>query len=93
MFTGALVDMKTKNNMEIRKNHLGVKFLMCFSLYTNGKKLLNTKKSAGTIDCINGIRFFSMAWVVLGHSFYSGTLIPWKNTFAVADVKCNARQT
>jgi len=27
-----------------------------------------------------------MAWVVLGHSFYSGTLIPWKNTFAVADV-------
>ena len=47
-FTGAVVDVKTKNDTEKRKN-LGVKFLLCFSLYTNGKKLLNTKKSAGTI--------------------------------------------
>ena len=87
---GALIDIQTKNDAEKRKN-LGVKFLLCFSLYGNGKKLLSTKKSAGTIGCINGIRFFSMAWVVLGHSFYSGTLIPWKNTFAIADVKCNSR--
>ena len=79
------MDVKTKNDSEKRKN-FGVKFLLCFSLYGNGKKLFSTKKSAGTIGCINGIRFFSMAWVVLGHSFYSGTLIPWKNTFAIADV-------
>ena len=37
-----------ENDSEKRKN-FGVKFLLCFSLYTNGKKLLNTKKSAGTI--------------------------------------------
>ena len=55
---------KTKNFSE--------KFVLCFSAYTNGKHLMSTK-SVGTdhLDCLNGIRFISMTWVVLGHSFLS----------------------
>ncbi|GFN98494.1 nose resistant to fluoxetine protein 6-like [Plakobranchus ocellatus] len=48
------------------------KTLLCFSVYTNGAKVLSTKTGAGSIDCIHGIRFLSMSWVVLGHSFVSG---------------------
>ncbi|KAJ8304385.1 hypothetical protein KUTeg_017968 [Tegillarca granosa] len=47
------------------------KLIVSFSVYTNGKKLLNTKQSTGTITAINGIRFISMTWVILGHSFSS----------------------
>jgi hypothetical protein len=64
----------------------GMRLLLCFSLYTNGRKLLSTTKSEGNIDCINGIRFFSMAWVVLGHSFYVVSLSPWDNPFDIFDV-------
>jgi hypothetical protein len=45
------------------------RILVCFSIYSNGKKLLSTKKTAGTIDCVNGIRLLSMFWVVVGHTW------------------------
>ncbi|KAL8596761.1 hypothetical protein ACOMHN_053857 [Nucella lapillus] len=50
---------------------LGVvgKALMAFSVYTNGAKLLNTDQAAGTLSCVHGVRFLSMTWVVLGHTF------------------------
>jgi hypothetical protein len=71
---------------ESKRTGLGVRLLLCFSWYTNGKKLLSTAKSEGNIDCIYGIRFLSIAWIVLGHSFYVVTLSPWDNPFAVFDV-------
>ncbi|RUS88830.1 hypothetical protein EGW08_003375 [Elysia chlorotica] len=46
--------------------------LLCFSVYTNGAKVLSTSTGPGSIDCIHGIRFLSMSWVVLGHCFISG---------------------
>ena len=45
------------------------KFFLSFSLRSNGATLLSTKVNPKTINCINGIRFYSMAWVVLGHHF------------------------
>ncbi|XP_069123539.1 nose resistant to fluoxetine protein 6-like [Argopecten irradians] len=47
------------------------KLAMTFSVYTNGKKLLSTK-GGGALGAINGIRFLSISWVVLGHSFSFG---------------------
>ncbi|RUS73918.1 hypothetical protein EGW08_018323 [Elysia chlorotica] len=46
-----------------------VKALLAFSVYTNGSKVLNTTHTKGSITCIHGIRFFSMSWVILGHTF------------------------
>ena len=47
---------------------LAAKILLCFSLYTNGGKILSTEQPPGAITCLHGIRFLSMTWVILGHS-------------------------
>ena len=54
------------------------KLLLSFSVYTNASKILNTKQPKGTLTAVNGIRFVSMSWVIMGHSFgasmqFSGT--------------------
>ena len=82
--SGTLVDVYVNGN---QRNQIPMKFLLCFSIYTNGKKLISAKKVEGNIDCLNGIRFFSMAWVVLGHSFYVVGLTPWTNPFETLNVR------
>ena len=64
-----------------------VKFLLCFSAYTNGSKLFSTSNTPQNIDCINGLRVLSMGWVIMGHTYYIGAAqLPWDNPFAIADV-------
>ncbi|XP_033763400.1 nose resistant to fluoxetine protein 6-like [Pecten maximus] len=46
--------------------------LVAFSVYTNGAKLLNTSAPAGSLTALNGIRFLSMTWVILGHTYSTG---------------------
>ena len=43
-------------------------YLLCFSVITNGEKILNTKQAQGNIAAINGIRTISTTWVILGHT-------------------------
>lgn len=45
------------------------KVLLAFSAYTNGLKLLNTHQGADTLCAINGLRLFSITWIVLGHTY------------------------
>ena len=47
------------------------KFLINFSLHSNTKKLfdLNVPNTVDHIGCLDGIRFLSMTWVVMGHTF------------------------
>lgn len=47
----------------------GYRLLIAFSVYTNGAKLLSVEQSAGTLGCVHGIRFLSMTWVILGHTY------------------------
>ncbi|XP_022257188.1 nose resistant to fluoxetine protein 6-like [Limulus polyphemus] len=44
-------------------------FLLCFSAYTNGQKILNTKTNSDTMGALHGIRFLSMTWVLIGHTY------------------------
>jgi len=39
-----------------------------FSAYNNTRKLFDTKTSSENLGCINGIRFISMTWVLIGHT-------------------------
>ncbi|KAL4219409.1 hypothetical protein ACF0H5_021989 [Mactra antiquata] len=55
-----------------RKPGMAGKLLLSFSIYTNASKILNTNQSAGTLTAVNGIRFISMTWVVLGHTYSFG---------------------
>ncbi|KAK8767834.1 hypothetical protein V5799_005387 [Amblyomma americanum] len=43
--------------------------MKCFSFYDNAQKLFNTKSSQGMLGAIHGIKFLSMCWVVLCHSY------------------------
>nr|CAB3264544.1 nose resistant to fluoxetine protein 6-like [Phallusia mammillata] len=44
-------------------------FILAFSAIENTKRLLNTDQRDGDIHCLHGMRFISMSWVILGHSF------------------------
>jgi hypothetical protein len=50
--------------------------LVAFSLYTNGRKMLDSKPSADTLTCLHGIRFLSICWVVLGHRYMLSMDVP-----------------
>ena len=50
-----------------------IKALLAFSVYTNVSKFLNTSQPQGSLGAIHGIRFLSMSWVLLGHTFGFGT--------------------
>ena len=60
----------TRSDEDIKNAGLGKKLLLSFSAYTNGKNLMSTESfGSGHLDCLNGIRFISMTWVVIGHCF------------------------
>ncbi|XP_068082888.1 nose resistant to fluoxetine protein 6 [Anabrus simplex] len=55
-----------------------------FSAYTNLKKMLtSSENSEGTLQCIHGIRFLSILYVILGHVYYLTPLTPITNIMAV----------
>lgn len=45
-----------------------VKFLLDCSMYNNTAKLFRTD-NGGKFECLNGIRMFSMFWIIFGHTF------------------------
>ena len=49
-----------------------LRILLSFSIYTNATKILSTNQPAGTLSAVNGIRFVSMTWVILGHVYAFG---------------------
>uniref|UniRef100_H2Y934 Acyltransferase 3 domain-containing protein n=1 Tax=Ciona savignyi TaxID=51511 RepID=H2Y934_CIOSA len=60
------------------------KLAISFSLITNTKILLNTEQKVGQINCLHGMRFLSMSWVMLGHTLVF-------TLFNVDNIKFNAR--
>ena len=63
-------------------------FLMNFSAYSNTVKLfdVNIPKNANHLECLDGIRFLSISWVVLGH-----TLSNVIQYFSITDVSFVSR--
>ncbi|XP_060080527.1 O-acyltransferase like protein-like [Ylistrum balloti] len=62
--------VRTKVNKPV-SNYPGIcaKLVLSFSVWTNGRKLLSTEQAGGTLGAVNGIRFLSMTWVILGHTY------------------------
>ncbi|XP_069119737.1 nose resistant to fluoxetine protein 6-like [Argopecten irradians] len=46
-----------------------VKVLMSFSVMSNGERILSTAQAQGSLTALNGMRFLSITWVILGHCF------------------------
>ncbi|XP_035683620.1 nose resistant to fluoxetine protein 6-like [Branchiostoma floridae] len=67
-----LVNRVPREETSAPKEGITGRVLLCFSLYTNIGKLLSTKQAPGSIKCLHGIRFISMTWVILGHTYIFG---------------------
>lgn len=39
-------------------------------MYTNGSEILQSKKNDREINSLHGVRFLSMCWIILGHTYY-----------------------
>ena len=69
------IDIKNKSSyidLDVIVVGIASKLLLSFSIYTNAQKILDTSMTAGSLTAVNGIRFFSMSWVCLGHSLAFG---------------------
>ncbi|XP_078580675.1 nose resistant to fluoxetine protein 6-like [Branchiostoma floridae x Branchiostoma japonicum] len=64
-----LVNRLTHKETHATEEGMTGRILLCFSLYTNIGKVLSTKQAPGSIKCLHGIRFISMSWVILGHTY------------------------
>ncbi|XP_045478918.1 nose resistant to fluoxetine protein 6-like isoform X2 [Harmonia axyridis] len=53
--------------------------LLAFSMYTNSKKLFTMTKNNNQLECLNGLKFYSMLWVLLGHTYSIGKGAPLYN--------------
>uniref|UniRef100_A0A1I8FCI7 Acyl_transf_3 domain-containing protein n=1 Tax=Macrostomum lignano TaxID=282301 RepID=A0A1I8FCI7_9PLAT len=47
---------------------LPLRLLLCFSVLTTPAR--SRTHSEGTLTCVHGLRFLSMSWVILGHTYY-----------------------
>ncbi|XP_025264528.1 nose resistant to fluoxetine protein 6-like [Camponotus floridanus] len=54
----------------LRRESRTGQILMCFSIYTNTKIILNTKLNADEIPVIHGLKFLSMSWIIIFHTIY-----------------------
>ncbi|XP_026315723.1 nose resistant to fluoxetine protein 6-like [Hyposmocoma kahamanoa] len=45
------------------------KINLAFSVHRNCRRLITYKPARGALECVDGIRAITMAWVVIGHTF------------------------
>ena len=66
VLAGTLVDLAVNvlKILDLPQHYLGM--MQGFSAYHNSKKILNTQGS-GDLACINGLKYISISWIVLGH--------------------------
>ena len=74
------------HTVDPKRDGLSIRMLLCFSAINNGRKLLSTKTGAGNLTCLNGIRFLSTTWVVMGH-FFLGLASNGPNKFLLLEVR------
>jgi hypothetical protein len=53
---------------EQSQDGLAVRYLHCFSIISNGKKLLSTNTQSGNLNCLNGIR--NLLWFFVNGLFF-----------------------
>ncbi|XP_048774347.2 nose resistant to fluoxetine protein 6-like isoform X2 [Ostrea edulis] len=84
MSDGSRVTVLTINYYKTLHKRTFRKFLLTFSMSTNGSKVLSTETPPpSAVQAVNGIRVLSMGWVILGHTYFF-TLGTSKNVIPTA---------
>jgi len=55
--------------------------VLAFSIRVNGLRILSVESppaDGSTLPALHGIRFLSMTWVILGHTYFFGTFVAGK---------------
>ncbi|CAG7675148.1 unnamed protein product, partial [Allacma fusca] len=62
------------------KQRPGMNVILAFSVYTNTKRWLNMSVGTENLGCFHGLKFFSMLWILQGHTFVTAvSLLVWNN--------------
>ncbi|KAI4463970.1 o-acyltransferase [Holotrichia oblita] len=61
------------------KNRTAHPLYVAFSLKRNFLKIVEHSKNDSRIGCLDGLRVFSILWVILGHRFSISEILPWVN--------------
>ncbi|KAK9881174.1 hypothetical protein WA026_014522 [Henosepilachna vigintioctopunctata] len=57
-------------NKNQEKTNIMLRLLLAFSAVENGKKILNVETmSKNSITCLHGLKFFSILWIILVHTY------------------------
>lgn len=54
---------------KVKPTNTFVRVMLAFSFISNFGKLFNTSTASTSLSCLNGIRFLTMAWIILEHSY------------------------
>jgi hypothetical protein len=46
------------------------RLLLAFSVFTNTRKIMSTQTKPDDVTVIHSMRFLSMAWIILSHTYY-----------------------
>ncbi|XP_076087327.1 nose resistant to fluoxetine protein 6-like isoform X3 [Mytilus galloprovincialis] len=63
---------ESEKNACKRNDGVLIRFLTAFAIQVNTKKIVSVKAGQNAINCIHGVRFLSITWVLLGHSLNYG---------------------
>ncbi|XP_035212217.1 nose resistant to fluoxetine protein 6-like [Stegodyphus dumicola] len=69
VFVGTFMDAYS-SKMKVIFTHRGAQVLMAFSYHRNVKKLLQTDNNSGVLGSLHGIRFLTIAWILLTHTYF-----------------------
>ncbi|KFM81889.1 Nose resistant to fluoxetine protein 6, partial [Stegodyphus mimosarum] len=69
VFVGTFMDIYS-SKMKVIFTNRGAQVLMAFSFLGNVAKLLQTDNNSGTLGSLHGIRFLTIAWILLTHTYF-----------------------
>lgn len=62
------------------------RFVDVFSAYSNGKRIFAKGIEGSELDCLHGLRFLSVCYVVCGHRYMEIMEFPTVNSLDLTDV-------
>ncbi|XP_063215655.1 nose resistant to fluoxetine protein 6-like [Bacillus rossius redtenbacheri] len=68
LICGSFFDILTRKlKYDTSQDNTATSVLKSFSIFMNGHEMITAKTNKNHVGCLNGIRFISAVWVILGH--------------------------